>query len=52
MTLTHTIPEGICGPTLWCTGDVYALVLAAYNDYGKSVYTIVTSIAICHTCTY
>jgi hypothetical protein len=52
MTIKHVIEAGVCGGTLWCSGDAYALVLAAYNDYGQSVLTIVTSVEICHTCTY
>ena len=52
MTLKHKIAAGICGPTLWCSGDLYALVMAAYNDNGQSVYTIVMSTTICHSCTF
>jgi hypothetical protein len=51
MTLTHSIPEGLCEPFAWCD-DTYALVLGAYNAYGQSVFTIVRSIDICKTCTY
>jgi len=52
LTIRHTVKAGLCGPTLWCSGDVYALVLAAYNEYGHSVFTIVTSTNICHSCTF
>jgi hypothetical protein len=51
MTLTHSMPQGLCGPTVWCD-DTYALVLGAYNVYGQSVFTIVSSIDTCKTCTY
>ena len=51
MTIEHVIGEGICPNTMWCD-DTYALVLAAYNEVGQSVFTIVKSSEICHTCTY
>ncbi len=51
MRIEHVISEGICPNTMWCD-DTYALVLAAYNEVGQSVFTIVKSSDICHTCTY
>ena len=51
MTVSHVIPEGLCGATLWCD-QTYALVLGAYNEYGQSVFAIVKSVDICHTCTF
>jgi hypothetical protein len=55
VTLTHTIPEGECGGTIWCGathGDFGALVLAAYNAYGQSTFAIVLSTDVCYECTY
>jgi hypothetical protein len=55
VTLTHTIPEGECGGTIWCGaahGDFGALVLAAYNAYGQSTFAIVLSTDVCFQCTY
>ena len=55
VTLTHTIPEGECGGTIWCGathGDFGALVLAAYNAYGQSTFAIVLSTDVCYDCTY
>jgi hypothetical protein len=55
VTLTHTIPEGECGGTIWCGaahGDFGALVLGAYNAYGQSTFAIVLSTDVCYQCTY
>jgi hypothetical protein len=55
VTLTHTIPEGECGGTIWCgaaQGDFGALVLGAYNAYGQSVFAIVLSTDVCYQCVY
>jgi hypothetical protein len=55
VTLTHTIPEGECGGTIWCGaahGDFGALVLAAYNAYGQSTFAIVLSTDVCYDCVY
>jgi hypothetical protein len=51
MTIANGIPDGLCGPTLFCS-DYNALVLGAFNAYGHSVYAIVVSNEICHTCVY
>jgi hypothetical protein len=51
MTISHVIPEGLCGASLWCD-DSWALVLSAYNEYGRSVFAIVKTVEICHTCTF
>jgi hypothetical protein len=53
--LKHTIPQGACGPEIWCGaphGSFSALVLGAYNAYGQSVFAIPVSIDVCFGCTY
>ena len=55
VTLTHTIPEGECGGTIWCGAHPRLLRRtrpAADNAYGQSTFAIVLSTDICYECVY
>jgi len=49
VTLTESSTNEICADMVWCSDDVYALVISANNAYGQSVFTIVTSSKVYHS---